>query len=58
MLLISLRFGMYPCVVQFLSCPEGETHQNDVKVTTESGSLETRLQFGSHAQRITDANTH
>lgn len=38
MLLISLRFGMYPCVVRFLSCPEGEIHQSDVRVTRESGA--------------------
>lgn len=29
------------------SCPEGETHQSDIRVNTESGALESRLRYGS-----------
>lgn len=35
------------CCAVFWSCPEGETHQSDVRATTESGVLETRLWFSS-----------
>lgn len=49
------------CAVFIFSCPEGETHQSDVRVNTEKWCFRNQITmqlWQRRAHRITDANTH